>query len=267
MITEPQVDAYFNSIKYKEDVSGEISETSGSLRLTTWYALNSFFEFLCKRGYIDKNYVKENISKPKNNDLARINANRMLLTKEDFQSVLAYAEKACFNRCDRDGLEKRDYAVLLTFMSTGMRKTALASINVEDVDFENMKLKVVDKGDSFIQYSLSNKLASALQEWIEERNAWVGEGESALFVSSYGNRMSSATLDKLVDKYCKGALGYHVSPHKLRSGFVTIMVNETGNIALASKMVGHKNIATTQRYYATAGKEMEQAASIIDSIL
>lgn len=266
-ITLMLVQKYFISIQ-KKNVNGNIIYTSDSYQQTVWCCLNSFFEFLFETSQIEKNFMKM-ISKPKNKDLERINANRILLTKKDFNKILKAVETGVGTQRARSFQENqysRDKAIMLLFMTTGLRKSALSEINISDIDLIKGVLHIVDKGNKYHTYILSEKTIEAINEWLYEREEW-NPRSNALFISNQGTRISATALSDLVDKYCQDALGYHISPHKLRAGFCSILYQETGNAEFVRRAVGHSNIATTQRYIVTDNKEREQASELIDNML
>ena len=266
-ISLPIVQRYFISIQ-KKDVNGTIVYTSDSYQQTIWCCLNSFFEFLVETEKMSKNYMKM-ISKPKNKDLERINANRVLLTKKDFNKILKSVENGVGSKRAKSFQENqrsRDRAIMLLFMTTGLRKSALSEININDIDLIMGTLHVVDKGNKYHSYILSEKTIEALNEWIYDRQEWDVKSD-ALFISDTGNRISATALSELVDKYCKDALGTHISPHKLRAGFCSILYKETGNAEFVRRAVGHSNIATTQRYIVTDNNERAKASELIDGLL
>ncbi len=259
-ITEDKVTRYMISVKTKE-VDGKQVETSDSYRNTVWYALNNFLQYLEDHRLIPQNYIKK-IKKKKNNDLERINQNRVRLTANDFNKLLASVNR------QNSRYPERDKAILLLYMSTGMRKTALSSINLSDIDMEERKLTLIDKGDAPHMYSLNDKEIEALKAWMDKRERFPeAKDTNALFISNIGNRISSDELERMVKSYSFKALGKAISPHKLRSGFITIMYEQTGDIEKVRRMVGHKQIATTQRYIVTDNSEKEEAANIMESLL
>lgn len=262
------IQKFFISIQTKE-INGQVVYTSDSYQQTVWCCLNNFLEFLKETGKIDKNYIKM-ITKPKNKDLEKINEHRMLLTKSDFNKILksvkcgAGSDKAI---AFQNRMKNRDMSIMLLFMTTGMRKTALSEINIEDIKLDLDVLYVTDKGDKHHTYVLSEKTLDALNSWLNDRQEWDNGSTNALFITEKGDRISSSAIYKLVDKYCTDALGYHVSPHKLRAGFCSILYEETGNVEFVRRAVGHSNISTTQRYIVTNNKEKEEASGLIDQIL
>jgi len=62
-------------------------------------------------------------------------------------------------------------------------------------------------------------------------------------------------------------MGQNISPHKLRAAFITLMHEETGDIELVRQMVGHENIATTQRYIYTDNSVKEKSIEIVGNHL
>ena len=266
-ISLSDIQRYFILIQ-KREVDGKQVYTSDSYQQTVWCCLNSFFEFLYNTNKISNNYMKM-ITKPKNRDLERINENRILLTKYDFNHILESVEEGVGSekaRAFQKRLRNRDRAILLLFMTTGMRETALSEINIEDIDLYNKTLKVVDKGNKFHVYNLSEKTINSLELWLQDREEWESKSD-ALFIAENGNRIGSSTLSKLVGKYCQDALGFHISPHKLRAGFCSILYQETGNAEFVRRAVGHSNISTTQRYIVTDNNEKAKASELIDGLL
>lgn len=273
-ITLEEVQKYFISIQRKETPNGLVY-TSDSYRQNIWCSLNSFFEYLYNTHKINENYMKC-INKPKNRDLARINESRVLLTKDDFKKLIevaengvAYDERAIFGDYTAkkfDHVYSRDKAIMLLFLTTGMRKTALSEINIEDLDMRERTIRVIDKGDKLHVYNLSTQTHEALRLWLMDRNE-IKPSSDALFVTEEGNRLHPNTIVKAIARYSEAALGYKISPHKLRAGFCSVLYEETKDIEFVRRAVGHSNIATTQRYIVTKGDERKRASKIIDNLL
>lgn len=260
-ITEEKVTRYYISLQNKT-YNGKEVPTSDSYQITVWSCLNNFFSFLNKHGYIEKNYMLAT-EKPKNKDMDHINENRIKLTSNDFKSIIDAVDSQ-----DETVMKIRDKAILLTFMTTGMRETALMNIEMSDVDMENRTLKVIDKGTKAHEYVMNDILYEALNEWIKYR--WVYNNDifedQHLFLSKNRKPLSTVGIAAIVQKYTKIGIGKKLSPHKLRAGFATILYDKTHNIEFVRRAIGHSNIATTQRYIVTKGEESKEAANIIGSV-
>lgn len=262
-LTYESVIKYFLSIRIKKDKNGNQSETTDSYKKSVWCCLNSFFSFMVKRGYLTHNFM-EDIPNLPNHDEEKIKNKRVRLTADDYKMILEQLDKDI----KKDITKTENKAVILLLMNTGMRRNALANINVEDVDVINKKLRVIDKGNEEHLYSLNDMCLDALREWMRVRTHFYIRGYSdALFLNRQGQRLSSTSIANYVYDATEKALGMRLSPHKLRAGFCSIMYEQTGDIEKVRRMVGHKQVSTTQRYIVTDNSEKEEAASIMESLL
>ena len=224
--------------------------------------LNNFFGFLKNDGYIKENYI-DNISYPKGNDLVRIKSNRIFLTEEDFNKILNEAKK------EKNELYRyRNTCILALLMVTGIRKSALLSINIEDINFKTKTLVVIDKGNKYFEYPLPDNVIIIVKEWLEYRKKLLnGEHTSALFISSHNQRFAVTSLDYTVKKYTERALGKGFYAHKIRSGFASINYKHNPDLVFVQKAMGHAYSSTTERYITTDNTEREKAVGYIGSIL
>lgn len=262
-ITLQACESYMIMCQTKTKTNGLVVYTSDSYQYSVWCALNSLLKFLKKRNYISYNFM-EDIDRPKNQDLDRVNNERVLLTQRDFQKILRNAKE---DKTFMNGkFNNRDVLIILLFMTTGMRKTALSEINLSDINFMEGTLTVIDKGNKMHVYSLSDQVIEYLNKWLIDRTSFNAQSD-ALLINRYGTRMLPKGIYDVVKKNCKEALGKELSPHKLRSGFCSILYNKTHDVEFVRRVVGHSNIQTTQRYIKTDDKEKEKAVQIMGDIL
>lgn len=256
-ITQGDVASFYSSVRTKKDNKGEEKPTTNSYQRAFYMCLNNFFSYLQKSGNCEKNYM-DMITVPKRKD---DNVTKVRMTEDDFNKILQY------QKSKNPFLWYRDNAMLRIFMTTGIRRTAMASINIQDIDFDNNTLVIIDKGDKIHNYCLSEKTMTAICKWLRVRKSHIKVHTDALFISLYGNRINSMDIYEAIKKHTYDALGVELSPHKLRAGFVTIMYEHTHDIEKVRRMVGHSNTSTTQKYIVTDNKEKEEAADIMDNIL
>lgn len=264
-ITLQVCESYMISCKTKKDKKGMVALTSDSYQISTWFTLNNLMKFLVDRKYIDENPMKF-ISKPKNKDIDRVKNKRIQVTQNDFNKILKVASEG---RDYKDGIfNNRDVLILLVFMTTGIKESTLLGINVEDIDTDNKLLTVTDKGNKKHVYPLNDSTIKYFKLWLKDRETIISNGETnALFISRNNKRITREAVLHLVQKYSQQALGVRLSPHKLRTGFCSILYNKTHDIAFVSKTVGHSSISTTQRYIKTDDNEREKAIKIMTNIL
>lgn len=260
---ESNVEQYMISVKTKSGKNGELKYASDSYKQVTWSCLCSFFDYLMKKGYINKNYIKI-VKRPQNHDLERINEHRILLTSDDFKKLLDEVEKT-WNPVRR----ARNRAILMVFMNTGMREAALISLMPENIDYKSKTLYVVDKGNKRHEYDLTNRTINALKEWMNVRDQICRHEiyDKNIFITHGGRAMSATVLYAWLQHLSEKALGVKISPHKLRSGLASILYDQTHDIEFVRRAIGHSNVETTQRYIVTNGDERKVASEIIDNLI
>lgn len=247
-IDDTIVGRYFDHINYTIKGDGEICKTSFAYKQSIWSALNQFFAYLTKKKIIESNPMESTERPPKKDSVKRI-----FLTFEDLNSILDTVKKGAGSQKaiakQRDWVE-RDLLIMFLFMNTGMRKTALSEINIEDISFGEKKLLVTDKRNKTQEYNITDEMERVIKTWLKQRKILLnGEQNDALFISSLRKRLSEKAIYNLVKKYSEEALGYSISPHKLRAAFVSLYYEASGgDIKATCEAVGHADISTTSIY-------------------
>lgn len=161
----------------------------------------------------------------------------------------------------------RDKAIITLLAMTGMRETALTEINVNDIDFANGTVKVIDKRHKTHVYKMNRAIREALENWIADREEKLaGQKIDALFISNQKKRVSVKCVVSIVKRYSLEGLGYSISPHKLRAAFCTILYNDTKDVEFVRRAVGHTCIETTLRYIVDDDSARSEAAERLERI-
>ena len=266
-ITKFDVTRFLDSIEYIIDNNGNKKQSSLSYRKCYHSVLKSFFDFLTENDYITENPMNK-IKRVRGEDFI----NRKFLDEDDLKEVLLAVECGAGNRRSvamQYKWKSRDRAIMMLFMQTGIRETALSEINIEDIDFENHIIKsVIEKGHKDKMFTMSSQLEKAIIDWLSDREHIVNN-EDALFISKSKTRMTQKSLSNIVEKYTKEALGYSVTPHKLRASFANIMLEKTDeNIYVVQQLLGHARTETTKIYLKNnINQYNDLAANIISETL
>lgn len=157
----------------------------------------------------------------------------------------------------------RDLALLTLMLSTGIRISECVGLDINDVDFNNMCIKITRKGGKEAIVYFSDETSDPLQAYIEERKKIDAEKghENALFLSSQKKRIGVRTVENLVKKYSQSAVPLkHITPHKLRSTYGTALYQETSDIYLVADVLGHTDVNTTRKHYADIDNERKRLA-------
>ena len=250
------INKYITSLRTK-DVNGKAERTSDSFRSTSWSALNSFFQFLVPE-YIDVNPVSYT-TRPKMKD----NPSVTYLTADETKGLLKNVE---VNASLRN--KNRDLCILKLGFATGLRVSAIVQIDINDIDFENNRIRVTEKGDYDNYVMFGENLKAQILLWMNDRSKYFDTKKSdALFVTQYGERMSANAVRELVKKYSVGVTNKKITPHVMRHTCATNLYEKTGDIYLCAKQLNHKNVTTTQRYAEISNKKQREAANTLDDLI
>lgn len=263
-IDETCIGEYFENISVKFDKNGKVVETSASYKKVAHTALTKFFDYACKKKLISDNPMSL-IERTKRKDVVK----RKSLTMDELNKVLdeaKYTQNVYMWKFNR-----RNYLALYLLMYTGMREGALIQINVSDIDFKEKILTVVDKRNKTLVYELDDKVINLINEWLEYREQILKDSNAtsdALFIGSKMGRLSESGIYNLVKDVTKRALGYSISPHKLRGTFITLYYEASGHDIEATRLaVGHENIETTSRYIAKDNSARKKAGKFMSDNL
>jgi len=130
---------------------------------------------------------------------------------ENFKKILRMVE----NRKDKKGM--RDRAILRLLFDLGLRRGELIRLDLEDVDVEKKKIKVMGKGKSQkAELSLPRKTTEALKDWLEVRDEDPGPLFFNMDRARKGNgRLTGKSVYRLVRDLGE-TVGVKTRPHGIR---------------------------------------------------
>lgn len=153
----------------------------------------------------------------------------------------------------------RDYAMLHTFFSTGLRLSELCSLN-RDIDLSRDEFTIRGKGDKVRLVFLSEPAKESIKKYLASR----ADFHEPLFInqSTHGSesmRLTPRSIERIVKHYA-GLAGIHrrVTPHVLRHSFATNLLSNGADMRSVQMMLGHANIATTQVYTHVTDKQLRE---------
>jgi len=228
-------------------------------------AVRRLFEFLYKGGLLAANPA-ELVDSPKihRKNITYLQADEVakLLDEVETGAQLKSRQAVAYHAVNR----LRDVAIITMFLGTGMRVSELVGINVEHIDFNTNAIVVVRKGGNQDAIFFGDEVRVALEAYIPKREGiCAAQGhEGALFLSTQRKRIGVRAVQNLVKKYAKIVTPLkNITPHKLRSTYGTALYNETGDIYLVAEVLGHADVNTTRRHYASMPMERRRKAADI----
>jgi len=173
--------------------------------------------------------------------------------------------------------EVRNRSLFMIGVSTGGRISELLGLRVDDV-YQNGKPvsdllfdKSIVKGKEVsraVPMNVDGRNAiNALVNWHRDRYGEIDDNRP-LFPSRNGQgwqQMSRRTAHNVLkDAFVSAGLNGHLATHSLRKSFAQRLYDRTGDIFAVQEMLGHRNVATTQKYlgvnYASVRDALEEMA-------
>lgn len=149
----------------------------------------------------------------------------------------------------------QERAIIETLISSGIRCEELCNLKVDDVDLDKLTLRVRrGKGGKDRCVYISDVAAEYIKTYLSTRK----KESDVLFMSrTGGGKYTTDGILRKVSKIGKRAGVAKVHPHRFRRTFATECRRRGMDIHTISKLMGHSNIDTTERYIYTADDQLQ----------
>jgi integrase/recombinase XerC len=204
-------------------------------------SIKSFFKFLSREGYIDKNPALQ-IQSPK---IPKKIPNVMDI--DLVSSLLAIPNREGF-------MGIRDASIMELLYSCGARVSEVSSLNLSDLDLSQKMIKVTGKGSKERIIPIGDPAASIIKEYLVKRGELlvklgIDRGERAVFVNKSGGRITTRSIARVITKYMlKLTTLKRITPHVFRHTFATHLLDAGADLRTIQEMLGHASLSTTQKY-------------------
>ncbi|RKE36952.1 site-specific recombinase XerD [Paraburkholderia sp. BL23I1N1] len=223
----------------QEQVRGVTARTR-NLRLT---AVHSFFRYAAFEMPSHSAHIQRVLAIPaKRFSRALV----PFLSRQEVDALLAAPDQQTWSG-------RRDHALLLLAVQTGLRLSELTGLQREDLHVgAGAHVRVFGKGRKERCTPLSKSTRAVLVAWVREPPRAANQ---PLFPNARGGRLSAHGVHYLLHKYvlaaseeCSSLKNKRVSPHVLRHTTAMDLLQEGVEPSVIALWLGHESVETTQVY-------------------
>ena len=251
---------------YKDTFDSASIEKAGYSEIRTWIvamveeglsnrsinrkisSLNTFYKFMMKYGAIDENPLA------RHHALKVEKKVQIPFSESEIEHVL---EGLPFD----DSFEGiRDRIIIELFYATGIRRSELINLCMEDVDLQQHTIKVLGKRNKERIIPLLPTTSKTLALYINERSTlFQNTAEQRLFLTQKGEPVYETLVYRIIKKtFAMVSTKVKRSPHILRHSFATHLLNKGANLNAVKELLGHSSLAATQVYTHNSIEELKK---------
>lgn len=236
-------------------ISEKIAHTSASTKRGFCTEIRAYASFLCANGHED---TAGPITKVALKGPEPMDSLPKCINEEDFEALTTSVDP-------ESARGKRDLAMLLLMGNLGLRRSDVALLALDDVDWANGILRIRhSKSVSDRSIPLDSETGSALEDYVVNARP-MGTGSRSLFLpdglEAKGPRMTFRQVGGAIGLLSEKAGVRDSGTHPLRRAVATNMVNNGVPIKPIADILGHETLATTMGYLRVNVESLRKAAA------
>jgi integrase/recombinase XerC len=215
-------------------------------------AIRSWFRWLAKHGYVEKNPAALVATPKLPKHLPRV---------PSIEQMNRLVETAAAG--DATAWPERDRMIFELLYGCGIRNAELVGLNLADVHWAREAILVRGKGRKERYVPLGDAAAEAIRAYLPSREAKLAmsrkrasdgrvQANQALLLSLQQKgtgRLTTRSVGRIVKRIALGkGMSAEIHPHTLRHAFGTHMLEEGADLRAIQELLGHQRLSTTQRY-------------------
>jgi integrase/recombinase XerC len=225
-------------------VDNQISNVSINRKISS---LKAFYKFLLKSKQIDVNPLLKHkaLKTPKKIQIP--------FSEQELNNVLNQVNyKEGFDGC-------RDKLIIDLFYTTGIRRSELIGLQINNIDINSNTIKVIGKRNKERIIPLLPILIEQIKIYQKERlHIEHIQDPQYFFLLSNGNKLNETFVYRLINNYFSNVSEkVKKSPHMLRHTFATHMLNHGADLNSIKELLGHSSLASTQVYTHSSLSELQ----------
>lgn len=145
---------------------------------------------------------------------------------------------------------ERDKLIIELLYATGMRRTELVNLKIQDLDLAGHQLKVLGKRNKERIIPLLNTTVRQINTYLDKRSELQSRSDTSyLLLTKDGLKIYETLVYRTINKYFSlVSPKVKKSPHILRHTFATHLLNRGADLNSVKELLGHSSLASTQVY-------------------
>ena len=248
---------YCRKYKVETDKTTYIYENANKTLARKKSSVSVLFKYLYRDGMVEKNITDGfdpiRVPRPGEKEIKALQDDEVMIMLDSVSTGTGLTDK---ERLYWEKTKLRDKAILIMFLTYGLRLSELQQLNISSFNFGRGEFKIYRKRGKESIMPLNKSATSVIHDYIDNERISdekvEEEHKDALFLSLQGKRMTERQIRELVKKYTSIALktsrkgGY--SPHKLRATAATSLIGRGNSIFDVAALLDHEQVTTTQLY-------------------
>jgi len=161
----------------------------------------------------------------------------------------------------------RDKAIFELIYATGVRCSELISIKLKDIDMINKSIRIIGKGNKERIVLFGQKAYDQIQRYQENERPTPKNSAEHLFLNYRGGPLTSRSIQRIIVMFrAQLKVQRQITPHKLRHSFATHMLNQGVDLRVVQELLGHKTLASTEKYTHVSLEHLSELCNTIHPI-
>ena len=204
--------------------------------------ITAFFSFLKREGFLELNPLEK---------VKRLKTPKVVIPTYNEKEIIKLLTQP--DRHTHEGF--RDFAIMLTFIDSGIRLSEMANLQVNDINFDQYLFRVMGKGQKERYVPFGKRVAKALMDYLHKHRP-EPIGTENFWLRYDGLTLTPDRIQKLVTGYGRKAGLKRCHCHKLRHTSAVQYLRNGGDPFSLQKKLGHSSLTMTRHYSELADEDI-----------
>ena len=211
--------------------------------------LKAYFEYLFVKDIISQNFAAT-LEKPK-----FVYPDADYLEFEEVKKIFWFESEMATNKT-----VARNLLLINMFFTLCLRASEVVNLKMQDIKIELKQIWIERKGGIIVKFPINDEIIDHLVDWFRTRELYQGSNSDWVFLSTRGNQLTARQARSIVSTAMKraGIIKRKNGTHILRHSGATHRLKNGENIKIIQDMLGHKAMASTEKYLHYSEKDIKE---------